>query len=185
MSCSVLRHVGISTDTLERGEVEDITTKTVKQAQQYLDDATATLIRYRDQIDRARRRIHEFAPSTREYEQAEVSLTLAEIDSEFYSKCASTSDPSAMASRQGVPTEVVLQWAQLVPETGAPHVVRLVVERDGETRGYAIPFRNDRQSVAEELMGRFRDTLVRKGWIVTFFGGAPKPDADDFILADA
>ena len=164
----------------------DVNTMTVKQVEKYLEDLQATGLRARDRLLLARKRIHEFAKSTREYELAEVSFTLDEIDAEFYAACANAADPSQIAMRFDVPVDTVLAWGKQSNAAGvSPSVIRLVVERDDVVMSYAMPFRRDRRDKAQQLMGDFKDTLIRKGWSVVFLDAVAAPDPTDTILADA
>jgi DNA-binding transcriptional regulator YdaS (Cro superfamily) len=145
----------------------DLGALTVKQAQVKLTELAEEHERLRARIDQARRRIHEFAPATRDYEIAEQGLALDDIDAEFYAACRRSTDPAAMAQRFGVPEETIRQWGNASHTTPEPRVVRIEAMKDGLVHSYAMPFRPSKKQEAQDLLNRFSETLTRRGWQVS------------------
>jgi hypothetical protein len=165
--------------------MQDIGSLTVVKAKLYQAELATLHETVRARIDSTRRRIHEIAPATRDYELTELGLSLDEVDAEFYSVCKKTTDPQAMAHRFGVDPETVAGWARQANSSTEARVVRMVVTKDQQTVAYAMGFSAGRQAVAESLLIKFRETLEKYNWVVTAFGPAPAAQPDDVILADA
>ncbi len=162
----------------------DLSAMTITQAQEYLNAVSAQWLVARDQVDVARRRIHEFSPLTKDYDFALRALTLDEIESEFYAAAARTNDPDGFAARWNMPVSQVAEWASMGGGAGNT-VWRMVCERDGRVTSFAMPFGVGKEEAAGKLMDRFRETQVRHGWAVSLFGPAVQAETTDTMLAEA
>ncbi len=158
---------------------------TIPQARAKMDEMNALYIQLRDRVNETAKRIHEFAPATRDYDLTVLSFTLDDIDQEFYRACAKCSDKEAMAGRLHTTTDQINAFGARSSSDGLPHFIRLVAIRATIVAAYAMPFSEGREGLAKGYMQRFRDTLVSHGWEVTYFGPSPTSLPEDNILAEA
>jgi len=157
---------------------------TIVQARARLAQLAEQHARLLDRVTVAAKRIHEFAPATRDYDMATKAFSLRDIDLEFARACATTRDADGMAGRTGLTADQIREIGSKC-STNEPHVIRLTATRNGNEAAYAMPFSEGKQDFAHGLMNRFRDTLIRHGWEITYFGAAPAALPDDNLLAEA
>ncbi len=163
----------------------DVGSLTIPQARAKIEEMQAAFIAIRDRVQQSLKRIHEFAPATRDYDLTLVSCTIDDIDQEFYRACAKSPDKVAMAGRLGTTVDQIRELGARSAPDKLPHYIRLAGTRGDVTANYSMPFSDGREAIALGLMQRFRDTQERHGWTITFFGPTPVALPDDYLLAEA
>src|ERR1700674_703398 len=123
----------------------DVGSLTVAQAKAQLDTMQAQFTQLRDRVQESQKRIHEFAPATRDYDLTLASCTIDDIDQEFYRACAKSPDKVAMAGRLGLTPDQIRGYGARSAPDNVPHYIRLSGTRGDVTAAYAMPFSEGRE----------------------------------------